>query len=257
MSNNSINITNVFRDFPDSLKKELVETYNNILKNYREKHWEPSELNGGKLCEVVYTILRGHFDGTYPEYSSKPRNMLDSCRAFEQESSSTYNRSVRIQIPRMLIALYEIRNNRGVGHVGGDVNPNQMDAAAVLYMSKWIMAELVRVFHNVDTLTAEKLVESITEKVFPVVWEVDGKYRVLDPSMSMKNKTLVLLYHNNSPIPVKNLFEWTEHSNSFTYKKTVLTKMHNEKLIEYNRATEMVTLSPKGVSHAEALLLNT
>ncbi len=231
MTNNSVNITNVFSDFPDSLKNELIETYNSILKNYRERRWEPSELNGGKLCEVVYSILRGYIDGSYPQYSSKPRNMLDSCRAFEQESSRFFTRSVRIQIPRMLIALNEIRNNRGVGHIGGDVNPNQMDAIAVLYMAKWIMAELIRLFHKVDTIVAEKLVQSLTEKVLPVVWEVDGNYRVLEQTLPMKEKTLILLYHNNSSIRVNDLFIWIEHSNLSVYLKSVLTKMHREKLM--------------------------
>src|SRR4029079_6642275 len=110
--------------------------------------WEPSELNGGKLCEVAYSILKGYVDGRMPPRPKKPRNMVDACRALEAADDSVFPRSVRIQIPRMLIALYEIRNNRGVGHVGGDVNPNEMDSRVVLETSKWIMAELVRLFHN-------------------------------------------------------------------------------------------------------------
>lgn len=47
--------------------------------------------------------------------------MVDACERLEQAPASKFPRSVRIQIPRVLIAFYEIRNNRGVGHVGGDV----------------------------------------------------------------------------------------------------------------------------------------
>jgi len=56
-----------------------------------------------------------------------------------------------VLIPRLLPVLYEIRNNRGVGHVGGDVDPNHMDAEAVQAMASWVMAELVRIFHGVKT----------------------------------------------------------------------------------------------------------
>jgi hypothetical protein len=91
--------------------------------------------------------------------------MVDACKALEK-APQTLPRSIRIQIPRMLVALYEIRNNRGVGHVGGDVNPNHMDAVAVLAMSKWLVAELIRVLHDVDTQTATDLVE--TPPTFPV-----------------------------------------------------------------------------------------
>jgi len=59
-------------------------------------------------------------------------------------------RSFQILIPRLLPALYEIRNNRGVGHVGGDVDPNYMDATMVVGAVKWIMGELTRVFHSVS-----------------------------------------------------------------------------------------------------------
>jgi hypothetical protein len=132
---------------PATLRDELLKALNEVLRNYRERRWEPSELNGGKLCEIVYTILRGHVDGKFPSKASKPANMVDACKGLEQADSKKFPRSIRIQIPRMLIALYEIRNNRGVGHVGGDVDPNLVDATAVVAMSKWTVAELIRVFH--------------------------------------------------------------------------------------------------------------
>ena len=113
---------------PAGLRRQLFDAYNRILKNFREGRWEPSSLNGGKLCEIVYSVLRGHVDGKFPSKSSKPKNMVGACKALEQADSSTFSRSVRIQLPRMLVALYEIRNNRGVAHSGGDVDPNHMDA---------------------------------------------------------------------------------------------------------------------------------
>jgi hypothetical protein len=239
---------------PDGLRSELLTAYSGIVKNYRERRWEPSELNGGKLCEVVYTILRGYVDGSFLATSAKPRNMVDACHALEQ-APSTHPRSVRIQIPRMLIALYEIRNNRGVGHVGGDVNPNHVDATCVLQMSKWILSELVRLFHNVDAETASNAIESIVERIVPIVWEVDGKLRMLDTSLTMKDKTLILLYHHSESVRESDLVEWVEHSNASAYRRDVLRKGHKEKLIEYNQATRMVTISPKGVEYVEEALL--
>jgi hypothetical protein len=239
---------------PDALRDELLAEYSRIVRNYRERRWEPAELKGGKLCEVVYSILRGYVDGSFPASSTKPRNMVDACHAPEQASSG-YPRSVRIQIPRMLIALYEVRNNRGVGHVGGDVNPNHMDATCVLQMSKWILSELVRLFHDVDTQTATDAVESIVERVVPIVWKVDGKLRVLDTSLSMKEKTLVVLYRHAGSVAELDLFSWVEHSNASVYRRDVLRKCHKEKLIEYDQASRMITLSPKGIEYVEERLL--
>jgi hypothetical protein len=112
---------------PVGLRDPLVEEYNKLAKNFRENRWEPAELSGGKLCEIVYSILNGYITGTFPTTPSKPSNMVDACKKLET-APNTFPRSVRIQIPRMLTALYEIRNNRNVGHVGGDVDPNHMDA---------------------------------------------------------------------------------------------------------------------------------
>src|SRR5579859_6539892 len=120
--------TKALGSVPPGLRGPLLAAFNEIMRNFRENRWEPSELNGGKLCEVVYSILRGHVDGKMPSKPSKPKNMVDACKALEAADSAKFPRSVRVQIPRMLMSLYEIRNNRGVGHVGGDVDPNHMDS---------------------------------------------------------------------------------------------------------------------------------
>lgn len=250
----SIDSVNLLANLPVSLRDELLVAYNLIVTNYREGRWEPSELNGGKLCEVTYTIIRGYVDGIFPATSSKPANMVDACRAFEQ-SPATFPRSVRVQIPRMLMALYEIRNNRGVGHAGGDVNPNKMDATCVLYMSKWIVAELVRLFHNVDTQTAEAAVDAIVERTLPAIWKVGNNLRVLDTKVTMKEKTLLLLYHSSTWLKEKDLFDWVEHSNASVYRRDVLKPLHNDKLIEYNKDNQLVYLSPKGAAFVEKIIL--
>src|SRR6266851_1018203 len=70
-------------------------------------------------------------------------------------------RSFQILIPRLLPALYEVRNNRGVGHIGGDVDPNHMDATFVISSCNWVMAELVRVYHDLSTNEAQEIVDTL------------------------------------------------------------------------------------------------
>ena len=252
-------LTPLFEDqflarLPKSLRDELLAAYAEILRNFRERRWEPAELNGGKLCEIAYSILNGYVSSTFPKRSSKPRNMVDACRALES-APPTLPRSVRVQIPRMLLALYEVRNNRGVGHVGGDVNPNHMDSACVLEMSKWIMCELVRVFHDVTTEEAASTVDVLVERTLPIVWQVGQNLRVLDPAMSMTNKVLVLLYHRRGPVNENALFRWVEHSNAAVFRRAVLRRAHMRKLIEYDQKVKTVQISPLGVAHVEDTLL--
>lgn len=244
----------LFSGIPTQLRAELVDAYNRIVTNYRERRWEPSELNGGKLCEVVYSILHGYTTNSFPQSASKPSNFLQACHNLEQVGS-TFPRSIRIQIPRMLIALYEIRDNRNVGHVGADVDPNEMDATCVLYMAKWIMAELARVFHTLSIEEAEQAVHELVEKIVPSLWEVDGKVRVLHPSLSMKEKTLLILYGAEGPLAEADLRQWVEHSNGSVYRRDVLRPAHKKKLIEYDQRSELVHLSPRGTDEVEMSIL--
>jgi hypothetical protein len=241
-------------NLPQRLRGELLNAYAEILRNFKERRWEPSELNGGKLCEVVYSIVRGHVDGAFPEKAKKPRNMVEACRALEAEPSSI-PRSIRVQIPRMMMALYEVRNNRGVGHVGGDVDPNHMDAACVLAMSKWLVSELIRLFHDVTTEEAAAVVDALVDRTIPTVWQVGDNLRVLDPRMSMRDKTLVLLYQHHRPVPEDALRGWVEHSNGSSYRRDVLRKAHKAKLIEYDRLAKTVQISPLGIDLVERELL--
>jgi hypothetical protein len=127
-----------FSVLPTTLRDDLLSAFNEIVKNYREHRWEPSELNGGKLCEAVYTVCQGWLEGgKYPARVRKPNRFSQTCWEMEIKYQQVPDsRSARILIPRMMLGLYDIRNNRGVGHAGADVDPNHMDATAVLYTAK-------------------------------------------------------------------------------------------------------------------------
>jgi hypothetical protein len=161
---------------------------------------------------------------------------------------------VRITIPRVLVALYEIRNNRGVGHVGGDVDPNHMDATFVQAAARWVVAELVRLFHEVDTPTATSLVDALVERAVPGIWSVGGIKRVLATNLSMKEKTLLLLYGSTVPVAERDLVTWVEHSNASVYRRDVLMPAHKARLLEYDRASGLIHLSPLGSSWVEGHL---
>lgn len=240
---------------PTQLRADLVGAFEEIIRNYAEGRWEPAELNGGKLCEAAYSVCKGLADGPLPAGASKPGNMVAACKALEQ--AAAVPRSVRIQVPRMIVALYEIRNNRNVGHVGGDVDPNHMDAVCVLQMSKWIMAELIRVLHQMPADDAAELVDALVEREVPLVWKVDHKKRVLDPDLSMKDKALLLLHATAGPVAEADLVSWVEHSNPSVFRRDILRRAHAAKLIEYDQTARTATISPVGVAYVETRILQT
>ncbi|HSZ54345.1 MAG TPA: hypothetical protein VK797_01700 [Tepidisphaeraceae bacterium] len=253
-----IDSTTLLSDLPSGLRDPLIEAYREIATNYAEHRWEPSELNGGKLCEIVYTILDGATSGSFATSPAKPARMVEACRAIEQRPTDpgrVGDRSLRILLPRLLPYLYEIRNNRGVGHVGGDVNPNPGDAAVVFACASWILAELVRIYHGVSLEDAQETIEALVERKHPIVWDGGSVKRVLDPELDSADQVLLLLYSTAGWIPDKQLRASVEYENLTNFRKRVLGPLHKNRDIEFDRELERVRLTPRGAKRVEELLL--
>lgn len=237
---------------PPGLRLPLISQFEEQLSDYRAGRWESVGLKAGKICEIVYSILSGHVDGKYAEVPNKPRNMVAACTALEQAPSDKFGRSVRIQIPRLLIAIYELRNNRSIGHVGSDVDPNHMDAELFLRSSKWLVSELVRVFGSLNADAARDLIEAVTERTIPVVWEGDGVKRVLNPALSARDKALALAYSSPKGVLAKDLATWSGYGNLSRFRTSVLDGLDKQALVHYDRRTDTVTILPTGIRRVES-----
>jgi len=237
---------------PSGLRLPLVAEYQGIVQNFLEHRWLPSELSGGRFSEIVYTILDGHAKATYASAPAKPANFKAACTSME--NNSHVPRSFQILIPRLLPALYEIRNNRSVGHVGGDVDPNHMDSAAVLAMCNWIMCELVRVYHNLPTTTAaQKIVDALAEMRIPVIWSDGNLKRVLQPQLRLPQQILLLVATSAPDVSIQELIEWTEAKNTKHFMTTIRA-LHAKRWIEYTKSTERVKILPPGSKEVETLV---
>lgn len=240
---------------PDDLRTALLNALGEIRANYVEGRFEPSELNGGKLCEVVYRVLQWYTDRsrTYQPLGTSIRNFGQAVKQFE--GLIDFPDSIRFHIPQALTFLYTLRNKRGVGHVGGEVNPNHMDAEVIFSVSNWIVAELVRILHRTTTDEAQAVVDWLVERQLPLVWESGETKRVLDPSMSYKDRALVLLYSvHPMEVDEKELRAWCEHPNASNFRRDVLKKAHAARLIEYDPVSKVACITPLGVRYVENLL---
>ena len=165
------------------------------------------------------------------------------------------DRSLRVLIPRLLPFLYEIRNNRGVGHVGGDVSPNYRDATAVFSCSNWILAELIRVFHGVSLDEAQTAIDALVERKHPIVWEIERTKRVLDPQMQRADQVLVLLYSSNGWVEEGDLRSWAEYKNTTNFRDLVLWPLHKDRLLEYDAPKYRARITPRGSKDVEDRIL--
>lgn len=239
---------------PAGLRDPLLKEYETIVQNYLEQRWLPSELSGGRFSEIVYTILDGHARNKYAASPSKPANFVDACKKLESNKFPHVPHSFQILIPRMLPALYDVRNNRNVGHVGGDVDPNHMDAVLVLSNANWIMAELVRVFHGLKVTEAQQVVDTLVEVRIPVVWsDGGGLKRVLRPELKLHEQILLLVAVSVPDVTSKELLEWIEEDDKKYFMKT-LRKLHGQRFVEFTETTDKVRILPPGANFVQDLI---
>ena len=252
-----MDLQELFPTVPKRLTTSLIKHYKKIKENFLENRYDPSEINGAKFSEVVIRILQWHTSQTnsYTPLGTKINNFDQATRQFENKT--IYPDAIRFHIPKLLNVIYTIRNKRGVGHVGGDIDPNHMDSLFIVNATDWIMAELIRIFHTVTVSEASAMIESIITRRIPLVWEVEGRKRILQQNLSYKDKVLILLYSEYpNPTIDNSLFEWSEHSNISNFRRDVLKGLHKEKLIEYDLRTKKVYLSPTGLHKVEEKILS-
>ena len=246
-----ITVAQALSAIPAGLREPLIAEYQSLAQNFLEQRWLPSELSGGRFSEIVYTILSGRAAGSYLGAPAKPRNFVEACRKLENTSGAP--RSFQILIPRMLPALYEIRSNRNVGHVGGDVDPNHMDAVNVFSMCTWVMAELVRVFHGLTVEEAQKLVDMLVEFRIPIIWSDGDVKRVLRPDLKLREHLLLLVATSVPDASSRQLISWTEYPDTKYVMKTIRT-LHAKRLVEFTEAFDRVRILPPGAKFVQDLV---
>lgn len=223
-------LNNVLAAIPAGLRDPLIEEFEQALDEYRAADWEKVGLKAGKFCEIAYCVCEGHATGTFAASPSKPSNFPQACRNLEQHNG-TKGKSLCMQVPKVLTALYELRNNRAIGHVSAEVSPNHMDAEFFLRSMKWVMGELVRNYSQLPLSDSHAVVEAVTAQTFRMVWSNGDVRRVLEPARTSGQKVLILLYAEGKPVSVPQLQGWAEYKNGTDFKRKVLRDLHKKALV--------------------------
>jgi hypothetical protein len=91
--------------------------------------------------------------------------------------------------------VYDVRNQRDAAHLADGIDPNLQDATMVTSVLDWVLAEFIRLYHNVSANEAQQLVSQIVTRAVPVVQDFNGFLKILKPNLAVSDHCLVLLYH--------------------------------------------------------------
>lgn len=141
-------LENALANLPKQFRSRLISSYLSVKKGHLEAKYETSGLSAGKFCEVVIRLLQNEVTGSNTPFGKPVPNMADECRKIITTQNKTVSESIKIVIPRALIFLYTMRNKRGIGHIGGDIDANRIDGETINRTADWILCELIRLYHK-------------------------------------------------------------------------------------------------------------
>jgi hypothetical protein len=241
---------------PSQFRPKIIKPFLEVKKRLAEGNDETLGLAAGKFCEAVLRLLQHEILKTSIPFGQKIPDLSVECRKLVESPKTAGSESLRVVMPRAIVFIYTLRNKRGIGHVGGDVDANRIDAMTMARTCDWIMCELIRINHNLSLEEAQDIVDSLAQRNMPDVWNVAGKKRVLRKGLTFKDQVLLLCYSDQeTAVFAEDLFAWVEYSNQAVFKSKVLGALHKERLIEYDRDSELVTISPTGINEVETRIL--
>lgn len=178
----------------DKLVDELLEAHAEAKRNYFLGGLRLSEVEGGRFCEAAFRLLESITTGRFTPLgrSLRTEKIIESLANLPKDS---FLDAVRLHIPRALRLIYDVRNSRDAAHLADGIDPNVQDATLVVSVSDWVLAEFVRLYHNVSADEAQRIVEHIVTRDAPVIQEFDGFLKVLRADLRPAEHCLVLLYH--------------------------------------------------------------
>lgn len=232
---------------PPDIVEAMLEEYIHIKQQFFLRKFRPTELNAARFSEHVLRVLQYIDTGNYTPLgvAVQSQSIINSIG-----HNTAIPNSLRVFVPRLVRVILDVRNQRDVAHVGGEVNPNLSDSLLVVHSTDWILTELIRHFHNCSIREAQLIVDALNEIKIPIVADVDGFIRVQDTKLDTKKKILVILYHK-SPAKVLDgdLVKWIRYSNPSRFKSELLKQLDDEAMIHYEAG--YCTLLDKGVLYVE------
>jgi len=241
---------------PAKFQKRIILTYLEHKQRHKEGKYGPAGIAAGKFSETILRFLQYQLTSSHIPFNQKIPNFANECQKLIQLSKTSGTESERIVIPRALVFIYTLRNKRGIGHIGGDVDANPIDSITIARIANWIICELIRIHHNLSLEEAQAIVDALSTRDIPVIWEVAGKKRILKNNLDFKQQVLLLCYQDSqNGVLVEDLLQWTEYSNPVMFRKSVLVPLHQNRKVEYDKESEIIYISPFGIKEVEEVIL--
>jgi hypothetical protein len=206
---------------PAELVKELLEAFAEAKRRFYRDDLRPSEIEGARFSEAVFRILEWGTTQQYTPLGGNLPKVPTLMGKFEQATAAP--ESVRFHIPRTLRLIYDVRNKRDVAHLGDGIDPNQQDATMVVRNMEWVLAELVRLHHNVSATEAHGIIVDLVSKDVPLIQVFDGFPRVLKQLKASDHMLALLYWRGVEGATFTELYSWARAAMRSNLRRTLST----------------------------------
>lgn len=239
--------------FPAKHVKAALGHFSNAVSDFGKGDWEDSVAKSGKFVEALLKAVATHcgvaFDVGRKFKADKVMNDLG------QVAHGSYDDALRLLIPRACRVVYDIASNRGARHDPDEVDPNAMDANVVMTVCSWLLAESIRYAQKgaVDPSQARDLVESLSEKKYPVIEEVEGRVYLHAKKKSAVDVGLIILAYRYPRRVAREDLIGAIKGNNFTLKNAKVAVSRLGQFVDDNGSGELRLLAT-GLKRADQII---
>jgi hypothetical protein len=226
-----------------------LAAYEEAKENFYLGGLRLSAVEGGRFCEAAFRMLQQKAFGTFDPLGT-PLDTEQLIRKLAARPATALPESMRLHIPRALRVVYDIRNKRDAAHLADGIDPNVQDATLVVGVIDWVLAEFVRLFHNVSADEAQHTVEDLVTRKAPIIQDFDGFLKVLNPRLRATEHCLVLLYQVGSEgATYAGLERWGKPSMRTNLRRTMRRLVDDYAFVHFDGTKYRITRT--GQHHVE------
>lgn len=234
---------------PGELVEEVLDSYIETKRRFHLGDHRPQAVEGGRFSEGVFRMLQHATSGRFTALGRTLPTVDKLLTTFENASGEPD--AIRLHIPRTLKLIYDVRNKRDAAHLGDGIDPNLQDATLVVGNIDWVLAELVRLYHDVSADEAQKIIETLVTKEVPAVQEIAGQPVILK-DLQPREQALLLLYRAGAQgATLTDLAAWLRTDRKDNLKAR-LEKLDDQKLVLDHPTNGRYYLTSKGDAMVEA-----
>jgi hypothetical protein len=240
--------------YDESLVDELLDAHEELKRNFYLGGLRLVEVEGGRFAEAAFRLLQQETTGGFDPLGRSLDTEAVIRRLAGLQAGSRPD-SIRLHIPRTLRVIYDIRNNRDAAHLADGIDPSMQDATLVATMADWVLAEFVRLHHNVSADEAQRIVDELVSRAAPVVEDFDGFLKLQRAGLSAGDQCLVLLYQRGEDgADFEKLSEWVHPSAKANLRRTLKRLVHNRAFAHQRQDWYVITGSGRAEVQGRGLV---